>query len=605
MKKRMMRKAGCLLLVLLLAALLCACAKEPAAETEQTAAEETAQSETVPETTAGRPEKTEPATEPETEPATEPEPTTEPETEPDPEPVITEGKHPREEGFSAAFDVYTLTDGSLTVHMHKLIYDEDQLRAEARHIRQDLEVLRSCTGEAEVSLEVYVVPHIVETNSRVIGTRVFCTPEDLETGAYRTDLVRAVCGLQRNWQIAGLTGYIFGEPADEAALRDWYRDGAHGDQLSLAPMYFFPGLAEEVTLRMSEDTARSVTEDYIAREGYEAFRALEHTADAVSPWAETVLGCEAPVLPEGSEEVDRLTVVFASEAQMILKADEEMNRFRWSLSKTDWVPDADTAYRVLCGFYQGYWPLLENMKAGLSDVFSRVRENAEQEITIEFIHSDNLSTASWVRNRISLSFFNACWHEMVHQLLPVRNWSDLEPRWEAEGLADYYSLPIETEYGWLSEGRVRYLTDDAYYQELFRDTEADDLTLRELFLQNYTAVCPLPLEGEKLDQVWYSRSAALATLLHPELKETKGGKSTRSLADIAGFRAGSKDRDGNGLTYEEAELMMKYLMDRFGEEAVVGGYLDGQSPTAQFGVSYEELFADFLDWVRAEFPSAE
>ena len=341
--------------------------------------------------------------------------------------------------------------------------------------------------------------------------------------------------------------------------------------------------------------------DWISREGYAAFRDPDRTADAVAVWAETQ-GIAVPALPEGAEDADALTVLSFTETRLDLKADAPMNRFRWSLSKTDWVPDADTAYRALCGFYAGYWPLLETMEARLPGVFPRIRENAEQEITVVFVHSSGLSTADWTRAHISLSYFGSCWHEMVHQLLPIPNWSELEPRWEAEGLAEHYALPIETEYSWTLAGRARYLTDDAFYADYFAGRGGDDLAIRDLFIRYYTAVCPLPSEETPLDEVWFSRAGALVTLLHPELKAAEASKLDRSLADIAGFRAGPKDRDGNGLTYAEATLMMEYLMDRFGEEAVVGGYLDGQSPMAQFGVPYEELYADFLAWIPAAYP---
>ena len=165
MRKQLLRGC-CLLLSLLLLPGLWACGTDNASETRPSAASEAAVTETA---AAVQPETTEPAA-----------PTLPETTEPAGEAAITPGKHPREEGFSAAFNVMTLTDGSLSVSLHQQIYEEARLRAAAGTLRQDLEAVLAFTGEAEVPLEVFIVPHIVETNARVIGSRIFCTPEDLD-----------------------------------------------------------------------------------------------------------------------------------------------------------------------------------------------------------------------------------------------------------------------------------------------------------------------------------------------------------------------------------------------------------------------------------------
>ena len=571
---------------------------EPATESSEPA------SATEPPTTepaATEPPTTEPAaTEP---PTTEPaatEPTT---TEPTPEtPVITEGKHAREPGYPSVFDVFTLTDGDLSVHMEKRIYDEAGLLDCAHRIRGDLNTILAYTGEPEPPLEVYLVSRVGSGHDRIVGSRLFCTLGELENGTLRTNLIKTVCGLPRTWQAAGLAGFLFAEETDDEALRDWYRDGAHANQLSLCEPYFSPVFADEETVRISELTARSVAADFLDRQGWEAFRDLEQTSDAVEAWAVTVLGCEAPALPAGAEEADRLTLLGCTDKQLVLQADAPMNHFRWELTVTDWLTDAEDACQLLCRFYAGYAELLETMERQLPEAFPQVRENAEREITINFVDSSNISFADWARGHIELADGISLWHEVVHHLLPLpfNGWA--VPHWEAEGLADHYSVPIETKYSEPIYGRYRYLVDDAWFDAYYAEHPGfDDQQIRALFIRYYTAFSPLPQSMDELDYESYYRAMALVSLLHPELRSSEKNVSTMSIAAVAGMIAGPREQEGDGLTYPEAWLMAEYLMEQYGEDAYVCGYLADASSVERLGLTYPELYAAFLEWVHAEY----
>lgn len=512
------------------------------------------------------------------------------------ETVITESRHRREEGYAADFKTYRLELDVCTVDMESRLYDETALRAAGEQITQALAAMEEKTGTPARNVEVYLVQQMLNGRAQAVGSHVFCAPEDLNDRSYRPALTQASYGLTRPWQAVGLSRYIFEAAPDATELQKFYEDAAHENLLSLFPLYFLPDFVDLDTAQMAEQTAQSVTAYVLEKDGLDAFCELDATMDAVAPWA-LANQIEAPSLPEGCEAVDALAVAAVSDHSVILQADRTMDRFRFVLEPKDWIATADDFYTYLCRFYAGYHMMLEQMEQALPTAFAQVSQNVEQQITVKFIDIDKTSVGG--ENQVSIGSDGAIWHEILHNMLPLQHGAKDADHWMGEGLAEYFSLPVETQFGGhMQEIMYQYLT--AVWNEQMTAEEKEHF---DCILRCYTARFAVPEQANEIDYAWLYRSFAITTLLRGDLQLGDYAllMNTRSLQARAGLGAGEKDADGNGLTYPEALLMVDYLAERYGIDHVVSSYLAHQSCEEAYGKAYAALYQDFYAWVQESY----
>lgn len=516
--------------------------------------------------------------------------------EPDAKAAITESRHYREDAYAADFRTYHLELDGCTVDMDAGIYDEALLRAAGEQLEAELAAMEETVAAPAQKVEVYLVSQTIFGLPQTAGNRVFCTPEDLTELRCRPALAQAAYDLTRTWQAVGLSRYVFEAAPDAKELRSYYEDAAHENLLPLFPLYFFPDFADGETVQMAEQTAQSVTAYALGNGGIDAFRALEQTADAVTPWAQGN-GIEMPVLPEGFETVDRLSITGVSDHAIVLQADGEMDHFRFQIQPKDWISTAGDFYPYLCRFYAGYHTLLEQMEQALPTAFEQVRQNAERQITVNFMNTGMVSHAGYGEVRLSSS--GASWHEVLHNLLPFSGAASAD-HWLAEGLAQYFALPIETQYGaYMADMLYSYLTNAEWRVQM----TADEKVHLDCILRCYTAHCAMPEQANEIDVAWLYRSFAITTLLQGRVEagEYTPLMNTRSVSERAGREAGEKEVDGNGLTYPEALLMADYLAEEYGIDHVVSSFLAHESCETAYGMDYPALYQNFFSWVQERY----
>lgn len=512
--------------------------------------------------------------------------------------AITESRHYREENYAADFKTYRLALDHCTVEMESRIYDEAALRAAGEQIQLDLAAMAEATGTPAQNVEVYLVNQTLTGRAQVVGSRVFCTPEDMEDLSYRQVLTQASYGLSRPWQGVGLSRYVFEAAPDTAELRAYYEDAAHTNVLSLFPMYFLPDFTDAETVQMAEQTAQSVTAYVLETDGIAAFCALDTTMDAVMPWA-LANQIEAPALPEGYEAVDGLAVASVSDHAVILQADGQMDHFRFVLEPKDWISTAEDFYTYLCRFYAGYHVLLEQMEEALPTAFTQVRQNAEQQITVNLLNTDagKSHSGKW---EVFISGHGAIWHEVLHNILPHHG-ADRDDHWLSESIPGYFELPIVTQFGgYESAWNFRYLTD----AEMKEEMPEDDKEFQNCTLRCYTSRFALPENEDDIYYDWLYRSFAITTLLRSELQPGNyytPVMNTQSVHALVGLEAGEKEIDGNGLTYPEALLMTDYLAESYGIDHVVSSFLAHESCEEAYGKAYSELYEEFFAWVQERY----
>ncbi len=92
----------------------------------------------------------------------------------------------------------------------------------------------------------------------VANDTLVCTAADLKDGRYRPALVQALLETEEPWLYYGISGYVFGDAADEAMLREWYADGEDMGILGLFGLRFFPEWVTQREWEAARQTAISL-----------------------------------------------------------------------------------------------------------------------------------------------------------------------------------------------------------------------------------------------------------------------------------------------------------------------------------------------------------
>ena len=510
---------------------------------------------------------------------------------------ILTGSHGREEGYPAAFGTHMLELPGLSVHMENRIFDEAKLRGFAALLVSDIETSERTAGVAGAELSVFMVKETVEGVPAAVENRVFCTPEDFESGEYRSALMGAAYGLAAEWQRVGLAELVFGEGAD-SSLREYYAAGGHDLTATCSALHLSPFLADAETAEAARKTSRSLAEFIIGRDGFEAFRATEGAASLLPDWAEAIGLAAAPSVPEGAERITDLRIVPRAYYSGIVYFDN----FTIYVTEDGFIRTPDDLCSFLCGFIKGMDVVLANIEAEAPAIAGIARERYEEPIAIFLFDGMTPTCAYPYQNRIDLGRSDAIWHEMVHLLLEP--YTDNERlAWICEGLAEHFSFAAATEYC-----HEYYVSPefDAYL-EFFEDVSglpasADDLTFHERVWELYQALRS-PEAEEYDDQGAYSRAFAICSLLLRDRLERTQFRSIYdgSVASKRGMSEGTKRTDGNALTYPEAELLLSYLFERFGADHVIESYFQGLSLEKAYGMGYKELFTGFTARLAEEY----
>ena len=516
----------------------------------------------------------------------------EPDTSPVPDDIagaeICESSHDREEGYMAAFSTHMLSTGRFTLHMANAVYDEAALREAAEVLSADLTVLEATAGTTPDAVTVYAVSATITGCPQTVGTEVFCSPDDIKSGAYRDALCGAAYALPCAWQHAGLSELAFGDGAD-ANLRNYYADNAHPLTASCSAIHLSPVFSDEGTVAAARATARSICAFLLGSGDFSAFREAADPAPVLPSWAESMGISPAPVLPEGSAAAAELRLGIKSGSICELK----VGNFTVTVSKNSWVTDPDELYSWFCRFFAGMDMVLERIGAEVPSVLPLVLERYSEPILINMGDPSNATYAYPSQNKIDLTKDNAIWHEMVHLLLEEKTLRT-DQAWIEEGAAEHFSFAAQSRLSptrYYSEGFDAYL--DFFEEVSGKEPEADDMLFHRQVRALYLA---FRRDTDSDDNEAYCRAYGIVSLL-------SGGKLRRtqvrmlydvSIAAKRGEKPGSKKADGSALTYPEAVVVYDRLCARFGTEAVLENFLNGRSLKDAFGITYTELYQDVL-----------
>ncbi len=564
-----------LLACLLLTGTLFGCEKTP--EKEQI-------TETTPEPTA------QPLKEATPEPTAEPTPEATAEPTPEPEPVdpfdaidaaeIADSKHDWEDEYTARFNTHVLDTALLTVHLEaNRDYSDETLRTFAKTLAADVLRLGEHTGETPRKVTVYIVKRMLQNRPVLVRDHLFCTMDDMETGVYREALCGACFDLPLTWKQVGLSMIVFGDP-DESGLAAYYGDKAHAYVASCAAVFYIPAVSDAQTIAAARETAASMTAFILETDGFDAFLSIADTAETLPAWA-AHLGIEPPDLIVGSEYAASMTAESDSRYLVTMHIGNKVFRVEEGAQ----FKTADKLYCFVCIFYYGADLLIERIREDVPAVGEMAAARFEEPIEIYLFKPGRESNNLAQPKRIYIRDWTSSWHELTHTLL----WTELKNidfTWQMEAVADYWSKSVLQDI----DPRKEYAGAD----DLMKDSQEVPRAFYETFWKVYLnckAKDPASKEEIRFGPAIYYTYGVMFLLSEEALLQPV------SIAEVYGRRAGSKETDANALSYPEAYVLFQYLVDTYGVETVVTGYLNQTSLEELYGKSYPELYRDLLAYL--------
>ncbi|MBR6040770.1 MAG: PT domain-containing protein [Clostridia bacterium] len=560
-----------LLACLLLAGTVLGCVKTPAADpTAETVPAPTAQP--LNETTS------EPTAEATAEPTPEPEPI-------DPFDAIdaaeiADSKHDWEDEYTARFNTHVLDTALITVHLEdNREYSDETLRTFAKTLAADVLRLGEYTGVTPRKITVYIAKRMLQNRPVLVGDHLFCTMDDMETGAYREALIGACFDLPLAWKQIGLSTVVFGNP-DESGLADYYGNKAHANVASCAAVFYIPTVSDAETIAAARKTAASMTAFILETDGFDAFRSIADTAEILPAWA-AHLGIEPPALIAGSAYAASMTAESDSRYLVTMQIGNKVFRVEEGAQ----FKTADKLYCFVCIFYYGADLLIAHMREDVPAVGEMAAARFEEPIEIYLFKPGRESSNLAQPKRIYIRDWTSSWHELTHTLL----WTELKNidfTWQMEAVAEYWSESVLQDI----DPRKEYAGVD----DLMKDSHEAPRAFYETFWNVYLnckAKDPASKEEIRFGPAIYYTYGVMSLLSEEALLQPV------SIAEVYGRRAGSKETDANALSYPEAYVLFRYLVDTYGVETVVTGYLNQTSLEELYGKSYPELYRDLLAYL--------
>ncbi|QRN82931.1 hypothetical protein JR338_10995 [Chloroflexota bacterium] len=488
-------------------------------------------------------------------------------------------EHPANDLIPNAFTNHTVSTAQFDLHIQDSIFETEMGQELYDLILADYTAL-STLLQADKHLDIYVMDEPLVDDILLDGTSIYCSIKDVKKGYYQTALVNAYTGFSLPWKLAGVEGAVFGNEIEVDELQEYYSDEANYKTLSLFPSFFFGVYTDHNTLETARDTAASLVNFIVAEQGPDALYQTISQTDYRQAWLESigVNGTYEPVYDLGFLE----EMAFSSSEDYTMIFTSANRTYSFSENFTD---SPTPMMYLLSNFNTG----MENMMAYIKDAapgyFAQIEPTWEAPIYYYF--DGDLRRSYSEPSKASLYFPSYSLSNLIYEttlyLFP-------EPKsetqvWKSVGLAEYMFTMAD-------------VPDLGLYN--YFSLSADDLTGNDaLFLtalqEYYLSKSDYPETLNDIDNGLVYEGMAMVALSNPLLDIEYPRMATWPIAAFTNQENKYLAYPGNSLTYPEAYLFTKYLVDIFGLESMLD-YCSYSSATAfenTFGLSFYDAFADF------------
>lgn len=153
---------------------------------------------------------------------------------------------------------------------------------EAKNLIKKVEAYCNTVGEkvpdaAFQKVNLYIVDSVISEYQYVSGNTYFCGKEDLESEEWKETMISIMFDLNQYWKSYGLMRYINGDQCNTETLKNYYNQNKDISLLGLWEPRFWQNLNTNEEVTVVKDTALSLTEYIIKKDGISKF--LEETSE--------------------------------------------------------------------------------------------------------------------------------------------------------------------------------------------------------------------------------------------------------------------------------------------------------------------------------------
>lgn len=490
-----------------------------------------------------------------------------------------EAIHQRSAGYPAQFQVFTAVDETCTVSIHKSLYGVEKGAALWAQVQKDVARIKALKSAETHAPSVYIVPETLGGSVEMVGQRLYCTAEDVLSGAYRPALAGVMLDTAEPWLMTGISACAFGETWDDAALKQHYAAAEGLHILSLFAAYFCEDFVGQELAALARGTAASLCSHVIGKEGVDAL--LAEGQQFVQPWL-AALGVERSYENPYARLFDGFRYTADKQYPFIVTSPKgDVYFFKPGEASVD---TPEQVQEALAESIQGMDAILAHIQQHAPEVFPVIAANYAEPIYYYFgglTRATNRSIATGDR-RALLLHSTTLLHEAVHILLRAN--ANLPIKWHQEAMAEYLPSVVNRPH----HARQR------YYHALVEPFQGNsaDAQFVHLVQELYFEEAGKPARPEDVDVLLFLKSCGKARFLKPDLPI-----SMSFFADpIHNRRPNQKPVEGDELTYSQAMAFANYLINKHGLAPMLTLCLDKEKSFKDvFEIEFSEAMAKFLD----------
>lgn len=506
--------------------------------------------------------------------------------------AFVEGSHPRDDVYAATFQTQYATEGSVTLHVVSSIFTEETARQALAAVQADYATIDKLITDAQPVI-VYAVEQTIAGVPQVMGSQVFCTPDDIAGGQYRDSLARAALGSPFPWQGIGISRLAFEGAPDTEALKAYYGDEANLGTLSMFAPYFMTEFADADTVAIARDTAAAVAAFAIEKDA-KNFAASGGSAEIRQQWLESIGVSAAYPTDDVTAAVDRMTFDASGEYPLILTGGVA----RFYITTDNHLMHAPAEiYAAMREYFIGMNLTMVLIEARAPEFYARIAPGYAANPVAVYYKDYTISHASGQRAVFIERSLSLC-HEIVHIMLEPT--LALEDMWLDEGLTTMFTLPAQGHA--LTDAHSQAFLDFLYVDPQTLGLSPSDLILRERAAKYYEMCAPRPASAAELDFALFTESVGAALLAEPDLEGVTLLMANTSFAERRVQAKGGTEpvrtpQGSEELTYPEALAMTIRLGEKLGYDRILSAIRNGDSIDELFGMDFDTMLA----YYRTEF----
>ena len=520
----------------------------------------------------------------------------------EPNTAFVSDSHPWSIAYRDYFLTQTAQQGDLVLSIEESVFQPEQAADLLTRVVEDMQAIAAAVPVVSKPYTVYVVETPLHGMIQQVEDAVYCTADDILSGAYRAELIAVMTEIPTYWKCVGLSGVVFGSPIDTATLRAYYEQADDLGILSLFPAYFHNVFASEEDMLIARNTAISLTDYMMNQYGMETFLQTDRPEDR-QDWL-TSLGIERTYDDPYAEALAEYRYAFWDEDYPLVvttdRGDTVFIRYHEG--------DLDNPARVRAFLYEskiGLQKILDGIALESPEYLQAILDRYQNPIKVYYdpIQS-NGSFPGY--HTIKLSYSRHYLLYMMYYLTPPL--SDDRPTydveyWKYDALSRYMNVSF-----YQAPGAKKYFYQNVqeYLSEYFDPAKSMDETEQSeegytyRLLLKYQEFCGASVEnwmdfdiGSYWDVIAWQHT--LDRLANPSV-ELEWAPSIGSLRHWHGRKSG-----GNELTFFQAYSFADYLIEAQGLSPFLQYCLEDTEFNEAFGLPYEDAKEAWMDAMQEKY----